>query len=76
VTLSEQDLREFETLYEDLKERGIEIKESQEFLEVQSKKDKKQKKPLIGKIDPIQMYLKEIGKSSFLSAKEEKELEM
>ena len=38
------------------------------------KKEKKPKKLLLGKIDPIQMYLKEIGRSGFLSAKEEKEL--
>jgi len=46
-----------------------------EFLEVKTGKKEKKKKPLIGgKIDPIQMYLKEIGKVSFLTAKEEKEL--
>ncbi len=70
----ERDIEGFELAYDNLKERGIQIKDMQEFLEVKSKKDKKAKKPLIGKIDPIQMYLKEIGKSSFLSAREEKEL--
>jgi len=70
----EKDIEGFEKVYEDFKERGIEIKEAQEFLEVKSKKEKKGKKALIGKIDPIQMYLREIGKSSFLSAREEKEL--
>src|SRR3989339_1285602 len=39
-----------------------------------AKKNKKEKKLLVGKIDPIQMYLKEIGRASFLSAREEKEL--
>lgn len=71
----EYNVEELESLYELLRERGIELKEAIEFLEVKSgKKEKKQKKLLLGKIDPIQMYLKEIGKSSFLSAKEEKEL--
>ena len=70
----EKNMEEFEALYDDFGERGIEIKEVQEFLEVKSKKEKKAKKALIGKIDPIQMYLKEIGKSGFLSAREEKEL--
>jgi len=70
----ERDIEGFEKLYDDFREKGIEIKEMQEFLEVKGKKEKKAKKVLVGKIDPIQMYLKEIGKSSFLSAKEEKEL--
>ena len=70
----ERDIEGLEKVYDDFKERGVQIKEMQEFLETKSKKEKKGKKALIGKIDPIQIYLKEIGKSSFLSAKEEKEL--
>jgi len=70
----ERDIPGLEKLYDDLKERGIEIKEMPEFLEIKKQKEKKAKKALVGKIDPIQIYLKEIGKSSFLSAKEEKEL--
>lgn len=70
----ERDIEGFEKLYDDFRERGIEIKETTDFLETKTKKEKKGKKALVGKIDPIQMYLKEIGKSSFLSAKEEKEL--
>ena len=73
----ERDIEGLEKVYEDFKERGVQIKEMQEFLETKPKKGAKgakAKKALIGKIDPIQMYLKEIGKSSFLSAKEEKEL--
>jgi len=71
----EKDISMLEEVYENLQEKGVEIKESQEFLEVKSGKKEKKKKPVVaGKIDPIQMYLKEIGKVSFLSAKEEKEL--
>ncbi|MDP1994840.1 MAG: sigma-70 family RNA polymerase sigma factor, partial [Ignavibacteria bacterium] len=70
----ERDIYGLEKIYDDFKERGVQIKEIQEFLETKPKKEKKGKKPLIGKIDPIQMYLKEIGKTSFLTAKEEKEL--
>lgn len=71
----EKDIRQLEDIYENLQEKGIEIKESQEFLEVRTGKKEKKKKPLIGgKIDPIQIYLKEIGKVNFLTAKEEKEL--
>jgi RNA polymerase primary sigma factor len=70
----ERNIEGLEKVYEDFKDRGVQVKEMQEFLETKPKKEKKGKKALIGKIDPIQMYLKEIGKSSFLSAKEEKEL--
>jgi len=73
----EHNIAGFEEIYDDFRERGVQIKEMQEFLETKPKKGAKGPKPkkaLIGKIDPIQIYLKEIGKSSFLSAKEEKEL--
>jgi RNA polymerase primary sigma factor len=70
----ERNVEKLEKIYETLKEKGIEIRETREFLEVKPKKERKDKKALLGKIDPIQMYLKEIGKTSFLSAKEEKEL--
>jgi RNA polymerase primary sigma factor len=70
----EKEIESFEKFYDELKERGVEVKEMPEFLETKKQKEKKTKKALIGKIDPIQIYLKEIGKSSFLSAREEKEL--
>ncbi len=71
----EYDVEGLENIYDVFRERGIELKEAREFLEIKSgKKEKKAKKILLGKIDPIQMYLKEIGRSGFLSAKEEKEL--
>ena len=70
----EKNIEVLEEIYDNCKERGIQIKEMPEFLETKKQKEKKGKKALVGKIDPIQMYLKEIGKSAFLSAKEEKEL--
>ncbi|MDO8530200.1 MAG: sigma-70 family RNA polymerase sigma factor, partial [bacterium] len=70
----ENNIFELEKIYDSLKENGVEVKEVREFLEIKSKKEKKAKKLILGKIDPIQMYLKEIGRSGFLSAKEEKEL--
>jgi RNA polymerase primary sigma factor len=69
----EYNIDELEKIYDQLKEMGVQVKEVREFLEVKSKKEKKQK-ALLSKIDPIQMYLREIGKSGFLSAREEKEL--
>src|SRR3989344_542342 len=62
----EYDIEGLENVYDLLKERGIELKEAREFLQVSTgKKEKKAKKPILGKIDPIQMYLKEIGRSGF-----------
>jgi len=69
----ERDIEGLEKVYDNFKEKGVEIREMREFLETKKQKEKKQKKAIAGKIDPIQMYLKEIGKTSFLSAKEEKE---
>jgi len=70
----EKDVEQLEKTYELLKEKGVEIKEVREFLEIKPKKEKKAKKPLVGKVDPIQMYLREIGRTGFLTAREEKEL--
>jgi len=70
----ERHIEDLELLYDQLRERGVELREAREFLETSKDKEKKQKKPIVGKIDPIQMYLKEIGKTGFLSAREEKEL--
>ncbi|MBZ1345350.1 MAG: sigma-70 family RNA polymerase sigma factor [Candidatus Nealsonbacteria bacterium] len=70
-----KDIKSLELLYEILEKEGIKIKESKEFLTpVKSlKKGKKGKEKTI-KIDPIQLYLKEIGSYPFISADEEKEL--
>jgi RNA polymerase primary sigma factor len=69
----EKDIAGLEALYVELDKRGVEIKEAREFLEVGEKKEK-----LLaageGGLDPIQIYLKEIGAVSFLNAEEEKEL--
>jgi len=71
----EKDILGLEKLYNELEKEGIEVKETKEFLEVQ-KDSKKLKSLKIGeiKVDPIQLYLKEIGKVSFLTAEQEKEL--
>ncbi len=70
----EKDLSGLETLYEDLAKEGIEIRESREFLEIPKKGEKEEKPGSSTKIDPIQLYLKEIGKVDFLTAEEEKML--
>jgi len=67
----EKDLSGLEKLYEELEKRDIEIKESRDFLEV---KDEEAAALPETVLDSVQIYLKEIGKVSFLTADEEKEL--
>jgi len=70
-----RDIKGLEKLYDDLEKAGIEVKEAREFLEVKSAEKKKPPKSFSdAKIDPIQMYLKEIGQISFINAEEEKDL--
>ncbi|RLC33628.1 MAG: RNA polymerase sigma factor RpoD [Candidatus Nealsonbacteria bacterium] len=71
----EKDMPGLELLYNELERRGIEIKEAGEFLEVkeEGKKEKLRAAAEAG-LDPVQMYLKEIGQVPFLTAEEEKEL--
>ena len=73
---AERDIKGLEKLYEDLEKEGIEVKEAREFLKIEEKPEqgKTPRKISEAKLDPIQMYLKEIGKVSFLTAEEEKEL--
>jgi len=67
----EKDLEGLEELYRNLEDQGIEIKKSREFLDVKGVKSKPIRS---SKIDLIQMYLREIGRTAFLTAKQEKEL--
>jgi len=69
----EKDINGLEKLYDVLEKQSIEIKEAKEFLSIEDVPKKKVKDSDV-KIDPIQMYLKEIGKISFVTANEEKEL--
>jgi RNA polymerase primary sigma factor len=69
----ERDIKGLEKLYEDLEKEGIEVKEAKELLSLE-KETKKLTKEAEARIDPVQMYLKEIGKVPFVTAAEEKEL--
>jgi len=71
----EKDINGLDNLYENLEKTGIEVKETKELLELEGI-SKKEKSALLrgSRIDPIQMYLKEIGRISFVTASEEKEL--
>ncbi len=73
---AEKDIKGLEKLYEDLEMAGIEVKEAKELLEVKELPEKQKSLKVLAeaKIDPVQMYLKEIGQISFVTAEEEKEL--
>ena len=75
----EKNIKGLESLYDELEKRGIEVKEAREFLEVKEKEEREKEKQIEtisaeGGLDPVQMYLKEIGQVAFLTADEEKEL--
>jgi len=66
----ERDIRGLEAFFDQLEQNGIEVKEVKEFLIAKTTKAVPKRR----KIDPVQMYLKEIGRVDFLTADEEKEL--
>ena len=68
----ERDIKGLDNLYEGLEKEGIEVREAKELLP-EVEKEKAAAAPEV-KIDPIQMYLREIGQISFVTAEEEKEL--
>lgn len=71
----ERDIRGLEKMFDDLEEQGVEIKEVKELLSLEDEPKKKKKvRASDSRIDPIQMYLREIGEVSFVTASEEKEL--
>ena len=70
----EKDIKGLEVLYSELEKRGIEVKEAKEFLEVKEGGKQEIEPSAEVRLDPVQMYLKEIGKVSFLTAEEEKGL--
>lgn len=68
----ERDILGLEKLYENLDKEGIEVKESRSFLEKVPEAVLKKTKAV--SLDPVQMYLKEIGKIPPLTPNDEKEL--
>ncbi|PIS34835.1 MAG: RNA polymerase sigma factor RpoD [Parcubacteria group bacterium CG08_land_8_20_14_0_20_43_9] len=72
----EKDMEGLDALFQRLEEEGIEMKRSQGFLRVEGGEPAQSKaKPIMSRRpDSIQMYLKEISKVGFLTAKEEKDL--
>ena len=68
----ERDLKGLEKLYDDLERESINVQEAKELISLEEI-DKKTR-VVEGAVDPIQIYLKEIGKTPFVTANEEKEL--
>ena len=70
----EKDVEGLEYLYEKLEEEGIRVEEVQEYLNTEEPEKKKVLLVDEAPLDPVQMYLKEIGKISFVTAEQEREL--
>ena len=71
----EKNVQELDNLYDKLDNENIKVIESKNLLEpISALSKKKSVKALSRRIDSIQMYLKEIGKVSQLTAAQEKEL--
>ena len=71
----QKDIAGLENFYKYLEEQGISVEEVKDYLDIQKPEDKKkaqveEEAPL----DPVQMYLKEIGKIPFVTAEQEREL--
>jgi len=66
----DQSIEGFEEVLDRLEQEGIKIKESLDVFEVSGEKEP----DYSTKTDAVQMYLKEIGKTPFLTAREEREL--
>ncbi len=72
----EKDVQGLERLYQRLEEEGIQVEEVREYLDME-KSDEEKGRLLVesdAPLDPVQMYLKEIGKISFVTAEQEREL--
>ncbi len=78
----EEDIEILEKIYRELDKDNVEIKRSREYLTIEEgtkeTKTRKKKKTASSisepKLDSVQMYLQEIGKTPFLTGDEEKEL--
>ena len=71
----EKNLKALDQLFERLDKEGLEARDAKELLMTDAKKAAQIGRVLAsGRIDNVQMYLREIGRVDFLTAEEEKEL--
>ncbi|MEK7509997.1 MAG: sigma-70 family RNA polymerase sigma factor [Patescibacteria group bacterium] len=73
----EKDIEGLEGLYQQLEDEGIQIESAKEYLDDIEKPKEKELlsfKDSEAPLDPVQMYLREIGKISFVTAEQEREL--
>ncbi len=73
---AQTDLAGLETFYQKLEDSGIQVQEAKEYLNVGKSKEETMREQVEREapLDPVQMYLKEIGRISFITADQEKEL--
>ncbi|MFH1657058.1 MAG: sigma-70 family RNA polymerase sigma factor [bacterium] len=69
----EGDIKGLEDFFLKMEEKGIQFKEVKSFLDTEEE-PKKKHKALETHVDSVQMYLKEIGKISFLTVAQEREM--
>ena len=72
----EKDITGLERLYQRLEEEGITVQEVRQYLDVGVSEEEKGRALVESDapLDPVQMYLKEIGKIDFVTAEQEREL--
>lgn len=71
----EENINEVEDIFARLEQAGVDVKESRGYLDAGVEPKKRGRKRVsTGKIDSVQSYLREIGKISAISARDEKEL--
>ena len=71
----EKNLAALEALYDRLEKEGVKVEEVKEYLSLPSEEEKKrQTLEEEAPLDTVQMYLKEIGRISFVTGEQEREL--
>ncbi|MBI4122867.1 MAG: sigma-70 family RNA polymerase sigma factor [Parcubacteria group bacterium] len=73
---ADKDLAGLDNLYQKLEQSGLNVQEVKEYLNLGKTKEQEMREQVEREapLDPVQMYLKEIGRISFVTADQEKEL--